>query len=332
MYSLNIVDFSSPEVEGTALLKIRAYRKGQDEEVYVRIFNASLADYEDIRKMRVEEMRNWQESRYFDADGTFIAEWNGEPAGVVEARVDKLREEKKGFLQTLGVLPEFRKRGIGRRLAEAGMQSLKQRGMLVAETWTQADKQGCMRVFQDLSFKQVRATCIMKMSLEDVPPGIGENTDVTIRDMQMEGEGDLALLNQLDNEAFRDHYSFRPKTLEETKYDLFEIPWFNEQKWFFAVLDGSEVGFACAAVDSRLNTEKNVRWGWVYDIGVLKPHRRRGVGARLMIHSLQLLKSLGMEEALLYVDEMNPAGAVKLYEKIGFSPFKRNLLLQAKLA
>ena len=39
-----------------ALLKIRPFRKGFDEEAYVSIYNAAFRDYKDIRRMTLEEM------------------------------------------------------------------------------------------------------------------------------------------------------------------------------------------------------------------------------------------------------------------------------------
>jgi mycothiol synthase len=67
------------------------------------------------------------------------------------------------------------------------------------------------------------------------------------------------------------------------------------------------------------------------DIGVLKPYRRRGIGTRLMLHSMQSLKSSGMEEVLLYVDDMNPTNAIKLYEKLGFKVMRKGILYHLPL-
>lgn len=39
-----------------ALLKTRSFRKGFDEQVYVRIYNAAFRDYDDIRSTTVEEL------------------------------------------------------------------------------------------------------------------------------------------------------------------------------------------------------------------------------------------------------------------------------------
>lgn len=43
-----------------------------------------------------------------------------------------------------------------------------------------------------------------------------------------------------------------------------------------------------------------------------------------MLHLMQSLKATGMEEALLYVDDMNPTNAIKLYEKLGFKVMRKS--------
>jgi mycothiol synthase len=204
--------------------------------------------------------------------------------------------------------------------------------MKVAETWAQTDREACVHVFESFGFKQARVTSIMKRSLKNIPCNIGENIEVTIRNMRVEDEEDIKLLNRLDNETFKEHFNFRPRTIEETKYALFEMPWYNEQKWFFAVLDNQPLGYAGIGIDEGLNKEKNMKWGWILDIGILKPYRKKGIGTRLMLHSMQSLKSSGMEEVLLYVDDMNPTNAIKLYKKLGFKALRKSIIYQLPLA
>jgi mycothiol synthase len=314
------------------LLKIRAFKKGFDEEAWVSIYNAAFGDFEDIRRMTVDEMEKLEAAPTFDEAGMFLAEWDGEVAGTVGAQVDKFREEKKGFIQNLGVLPKFRNKGIAAKLLETALKSLKERGMELADTWAQTDREGCMHLFEKFKFKQIRVMSIMITKLDSLPNDCITNAQLTIKDMRMNDEKEIELLNKLDNEAFKEHFNFRRRTIEETKYALFEMPWFSVQKWFFAVLDNQPIGHSGIAIDEGLNKEKNLRWGMIADIGVLKPYRRTGVGTCLMLHMMQTLKSLGMKDAFLYVDDMNPTGAIKLYEKLGFKTLRKSIIYQKNLA
>jgi len=46
---------------------------------------------------------------------------------------------------------------------------------------------------------------------------------------------------------------------------------------------------------------------------------------------MRYVKSLGMEDALLYVEDQNPTETIKLYERIGFGVFNRNAVYELQL-
>jgi len=314
------------------LLTIRAFRKGLDEEAYVRIYNAAFSDYDDIRTITIEEMKENEESPSFSADGILFAEWNGETAGMIDAYVDRFREEEKGFIQSCAVLPQFRGRGVAKALVKKALEIHRQRGMKCAETWAQKGRQTCIHIFESFGFQKVRCTSMMTMTLGDVPSDMGENTKANLREMRLKNDDDIALLNRLDNESFKEHFNYRPRSVEETRYNLLESPWCQNPKVHFAAIDNQPVGYVITAIDFRLVKEKGSKYGWIWDIGVLKPFRRRGIGTRLMIQGLHVLKEQGMEKALLYVDDQNPTKAIKLYEKVGFKVMRENLIYQLLLA
>jgi ribosomal protein S18 acetylase RimI-like enzyme len=50
-----------------------------------------------------------------------------------------------------------------------------------------------------------------------------------------------------------------------------------------------------------------------------------------MLGAMQRLKDQGMEDAVLYVDDMNPTGAFRLYEKLGFKVARKSIIYQLKI-
>lgn len=228
------------------LLSIRSFRRGLDEEAFVRIFNVAFGDYDDIRMMTIEDFEKVVSAPNYNADGLFIADFDGETVGMVDAYADRSISNGNGVIQWLGVFPEFRGRGIGRKLVERALESLRARGTKVVDAWAEAGRLACVHVFESFGFKPVRVTNMMKRSLIDV-----ESTVVgfEIREMRVDDDGEIALLNRLDNEAFREHFNYKPKSVEETRYALFEMPWFRLQKVFFACLRGEPVGYVIAGVD-----------------------------------------------------------------------------------
>jgi mycothiol synthase len=314
------------------LLTIRPFRKGFDEEIYVRIFNAAFSDYDDVRSVTLQEARTLEDAPSYNLDGLLIAEWNGKAVGMVQAFVDKFREEKKGFIQSLAVLPEFRHRGIARKLVSKAIARFKERGMKVASAWAQTDRIACVHLYESFGFVCVRATSLMKGSLADIPSDMEETESPSLREARIREDEDIALINKLDNEAFREHFNYRPVTVEETRYMLLEMPWYQHKKAWFTVIDNKPVGYVVAGIDVGLNKEKRVRCGWILDIGVLKPYRRRGVGSTLMLQAMRYLKSKRIENALLYVDDQNPTCAIKLYEKVGFEVYHKSAVYELLLS
>ena len=68
---------------GENLLEIRPFQKGQDEEIFARVFNATFLDYDDIRTLTVQEVRTMANAPSFNLDGLLFGEWNGQIVGMV---------------------------------------------------------------------------------------------------------------------------------------------------------------------------------------------------------------------------------------------------------
>jgi ribosomal protein S18 acetylase RimI-like enzyme len=133
------------------------------------------------------------------------------------------------------------------------------------------------------------------------------------------------------NEAFKEHFGYRPMTVDETEYMLLKSPWYGEQTAWIAIQNNLPLGYIVAGTDKELNREKNAKHGWINDIAVLKPFRRQKIGTRLLQTAMQHLRNIGMQDALLYVDDQNVTGAKKLYEAIGFKLFHTYVAYELQL-
>lgn len=312
------------------MLHMRRFVQGTDEPAWVDVQNAASKDDEFWRAITVDEFLLEQERPGFDFDGRFIAELEGRPVGVVHANVDRARTDGQGFIR-FGVSPEFRGRGIERQLITTALEELNARGMTTAQAGTESAKEDHVRLFEGLGFERVRVFSLMEMDLAEVPRDVGESKEVTIRPLRLDAEEDIRLFHRLHNEAFSEHFNFRPHTLEETRHRLLNNPYVKQWESFFAVLNGEAVGYVGVAVDEKYNLQRNTSSGWVTVIGVLKPYRRAGIGASLMLHALHNLKAKGMSKALLGVDDDNTTRAIGVYEKVGFRVKRKDLVYQRNL-
>ena len=116
------------------MLNMRRFVKDLDEPVWVEVLNAARKERKDWRAITVEELLLEEKRPNFDFEGRFIAELDGKPVGIVHANVDKLREDRKGFIH-LGVTPEFHGSEIEQQLMETALRELGVRGMTTAQTW-----------------------------------------------------------------------------------------------------------------------------------------------------------------------------------------------------
>jgi len=308
----------------TTDLKIRNFVKGKDEEVWIKIGNEAFKEYDDFRPATMKDMEIKEKDPIFDANGMFIAELNGEPIGRVNAFVDRMREEKKGFIDDLGVVPRFRGKGAGRELAKRALQSLKERGMEAAETWTREDRPICKRLFESMGFELIRVFSTMRQNLDSIPSNIGEYKEMEIRPMNVNID-DIKLLNWIINETFKEHFDFRPETVEETKHWVENRPWCDIAEYFFGYLGEDLVGHVGVGIDSKFIKYQGIKRGWINTIGVLKDLRRKGIGTSLILHGMKSLKSKGTDEAALGVDDSNPTKAMELYKKVGFKVIYKDL-------
>lgn len=165
----------------------------------------------------------------------------------------------------------------------------------------------------------------MERNLLQIPSGIGEPLGIKIKEV-IKSDEDIKILNRLHNEAFREHFNFRPETIRETSFWIKQSPWFNVSEYFFACLKDKPVGFVGAGIDEEYNRYQKKKAGWILTIGVIQPHRRRGIGTALMLHAMKYLKKHGMKEAALGVDDSNPTKAIELYKKVGFTVKRKDLV------
>ena len=313
------------------MLKLRRFVIGTDELDWLTVWNAVYGMQLDLAPMTVTEMKVMEKSLDFDSEGMFIAELNGQPAGIVHANVDKFREEKKGFLKDFGVVPEFRGQGIEEKLAETALEELKKRGMKVAQGSAYGDQLNIIRLWEKLGFKLVRRFSLMAGDLFGLKWDIRTDIDVLLKPLRKDSDEDLKLLNRLENECFKELFDWRCNPLEMTVSSVREDPFLKIQDWFFAILNGKHAGYVGVGIDESYNRKKNAKCGWVLGVGVLKPYRRMGIGTKLMLHGMNQLKANGMTVVMLGADDLNVTQATRLYDKIGFKVARKEMAYEKTL-
>jgi ribosomal protein S18 acetylase RimI-like enzyme len=103
---------------------------------------------------------SWRKLRHIDADtagdnarGVFVWEEQGTVVGYVTGRAD--RDSRIGWIPNLAVLPEFRSRGIARKLLEHLLDWFRAEGMEVAKIETLEQNAVGNRFYPSLGFEEV---------------------------------------------------------------------------------------------------------------------------------------------------------------------------------
>jgi ribosomal protein S18 acetylase RimI-like enzyme len=302
-------------------ITVRRLVPGQDDAARTDIVNRAFADRDDHVRLTLDDIRRWDQSPIEQRRHRFIAELDGVPVATGFAQVDPDRAEKKGFMVGPNVVPEHRRKGIGTALAQAMMRDLRERGMEQVEIQERERPDVC-GFLAALGFRPVRAFSQMRRSLQALPPtpahaevGVVEPTDENLR-----------AVVAIENEAFKEHYNYRPLPLEQLRFMVKACADEGTLRYLsLARLGGNPVGYLLYGIDPRENAEHNRHRGGPWDLGVLKPHRRRGVASALLTRAMEHLRSQGMDEAELYVDDLNATGARRVYEKLGFTLTHRDL-------
>jgi mycothiol synthase len=124
------------------------------------------------------------------------------------------------------------------------------------------------------------------------------------------GRDDHAMY-ELEEGAFGDHFGHESMPFEDWSQRFFSDPLYDPTLTFLAVDGSRAVGFCFGLVEEDI--------GWIGELGVLEPWRRRGIGRALLDRTVAALADRGIEEVRLGVDAENAQRATHLYESAGMS-------------
>jgi mycothiol synthase len=200
----------------------------------------------------------------------------------------------------LVVHPDHRRRGHGRKLAEA---------VLPARVWAHGDLPAAAALARSLGLARVRALFQLRLDFGAPLPEVVLPDGVRIRTFEPGRDEDAWL--RVNARAFAHH----PEQGGWTREDLLDReaePWFDPDGFFLAESpDGALLGFHWTKIHPD-------PIGEVYVVGVDPATQGTGLGRALTLLGLRHLHQAGLPAVMLYVDESNRA-AVRLYESLGFT-------------
>jgi mycothiol synthase len=186
-----------------------------------------------------------------------------------------------------------------------------------------------IRLLEDAGFETVRYFTDMERMLDD---GIEPRTLPDGLRAAGWAEGAAGAVRDAHNAAFLDHWNFQPWDAQSWSHNVTDAPGLLPEATSIALAGAGdardEVAGYVIVFDSTDGHPDGRPSAELAIIGVRREHRGRGLASALITRSLEALSGAGYVRAELDVDAANSTGAVTLYERLGFRPVRRSVLLR----
>jgi ribosomal protein S18 acetylase RimI-like enzyme len=209
------------------------------------------------------------------------------------------------------VHPDAFGRGLGTQLAVLLEAEARSRGAKRVQNSVLEADSAARDLMTALHYSEVRRFREMRIDLAAAP--LAPVWPEGLLGTPFDPATDAQAFHAAQQEAFDDHWEFRPRTFEEWSHIHLEGPAFEPSLWS-VVRDRDET---VAGAICRLEAYGG---GWVDVLFTRAPWRRRGVGEALLVASFAKLWERGQASVGLGVDAQSDTGAFRLYERMGMKP------------
>lgn len=219
------------------------------------------------------------------------------------------------------VHPEHRNRGVGGELLRlAETRALEEPGRpLRLSNQTYANDPCSPNLYAAHGYEPARRLWFMTLDLGEGVPDEG-SSPVALRAFVR--ADDDRIVHAAEQEAFEGHPR-GPETFEAWTERHFG-PEFEAGLWHVAEEDGEIAGY--------LISRRDPAGGYVHMVGVRPPWRGRGIGEALLRRAVSELARRGEQRVSLTVDSVDPVGATRLYERVGFRILTETVVYEKVLA
>ena len=301
----------------SATVTLRAPRDAA--EVAQLVNAASRADYgsDDVS---VSEIERWLTLPQIDSWlDMFVAEENGRP--VAYADVGDAGETGEQFWIDLRLPPD-----ASEAAGEALIATAERRASELAAERGAAGRPRLIsggastnarlaRILERAGFRLYRHSYRMAIDLEGELPEPRFPEGLEIRNFT---PGEERAVFEAVDEAFADSWDHVPGVFEQWRHWLMGTDSFDPGLWWI-VRDGPEIAGVCLCRPHQSEPST----GWVSELAVRRPWRRRGLARALLLAAFHEFKQRGFARVALGVDADSLTGANRLYESAGMRPIRQ---------
>ena len=127
---------------------LRRFRVGVDEEDWLSLNGRAFASHPEQGRVSRADLDALLDEPWFDAGDFLLLHDGGRLAGFCWLKVDG----SEGEFYVVGVDPDHQGEGLGRKLAVAGLDRLRERGIRSAHLYVEGDNLAAVRLYRSLGF------------------------------------------------------------------------------------------------------------------------------------------------------------------------------------
>ncbi len=293
-----------------------------DLEEIVRIANLDAMETTGTSDTDEAEIKNDWENEDFEmeTDSQVVFSSEGEMLGW--AHVFKFTKPAVNPYIHIRMKPGFRDHEVGDFLLDwsekrSGMliEEIPEEAKLTARVYNVSGFDPLRKLYERHGFSVTRHSLQMQIEMERMPeePEWPEGTAL----VDFDEKRDLEAVYRANDEAFEDHFGHVQESFDvgfpQFKHFMLKDTGYFPEMWFVA-WDGDEIAGISLC---RKYSWEDKDAGWVMDLSVRRPWRRKGLGLALLLHSFREYYKRGFRKVALGVDASSLTGATKLYERAG---------------
>ena len=136
----------------SSAIRTRPFRLGQDEAAWLATNNRAFGSHPEQGHWDKSDLTAREQEPWFDPEGLLLLEEDGRVAGSCWTKIHADATPPMGEIFVIGIDPDFRGRGWGRALTEAGLDWLAGRGLTVGMLYVDADNTAAVSLYRSMGF------------------------------------------------------------------------------------------------------------------------------------------------------------------------------------
>jgi len=271
---------------------------------YTALINKARADWPRNRDLTTKQVESiYYGNPNYDEKGHFLAYVEDKLVGECSGIIDPRTATKAGLID-LSILPEYRRRSIGKRLLRKVIEHLRHRGVTEVQADVPAACEGSREFYEKQGFTIGGKTLELTYNLQSDLPNISPPEGYMIRPPEFPHE--KADFLKVWNKANAENED-SPPTMTPEAFETFLAYPGVQSAYLVAVRekDNTIVGVLTCFIDPAYNKKNKVKEAQIEITGVLPEERNKGIATAMILEATRWMKTKRITTALATINPQN---------------------------